>query len=84
MLKPKRFDVDPAASSSAKLWRHWPAIYDNFPETTRADTLNKLFVLINYVSAEVYHSFCEATTHEIVIKTQLFDLQSDLKLTKAF
>ena len=67
VLKPSRFEVSPAAPNAAKLWRHWLATFENFLESIRTENLNRLVVLTNYVSADVYELFCDAADFDTAL-----------------
>ena len=65
-LKPERLDADPNSSSAAQQWRHWHRTFKSFLEQcqlTRPE-LNKLDVLINYVSPKVYDYIAECATYD--------------------
>ena len=69
ILRAERFDVLPSVELSAKQWLHWLKTFENFLEELGAtedvrDRLNKLTVLINYVSSNVYQLFSEAQTFD--------------------
>ena len=64
VLRPERFDADPNEASSTKRWQHWQTTFENFLETIEGDNLNKLNVLINFLSAEVYEFISEAQSYE--------------------
>ena len=67
VLRPERFDRKPNAQDALKSWRHWLTTFENFVEAIPDEEVNKLNVLINYVSSEVYQLFYEATTHDEAI-----------------
>ena len=60
ILRPERFHCEPNAENSTKRWQHWLTTFENFIETIESDDLNKLKVLVNYLSAEVYQFISEA------------------------
>ena len=64
ILKPEHFDVSPSASNAAKLWRHWLATFENFIVAIEIEKLNKLTVLTNYISADVYELINEAVSYD--------------------
>ena len=64
VLHPERFDADPNEASSTKHWQHWQTTFENFLETIEGDNLNRLNVLINFLSAEVYEFISEAQSYE--------------------
>ena len=67
VLRPERFDTKPNAQDASKSWRHWLTTFENFVEAIPDEEVNKLNVLINYVSSEVYQLFYEATTYDEAI-----------------
>ena len=67
VLRPERFDAKPNAQDASKSWRHWLTTFENFVEAIPGEEVNKLNVLINYVSSEVYQLFYEATTYDEAI-----------------
>ena len=67
VLRPERFDTKLNAQDASKSWRHWLTTFENFVEAIPGEEVNKLNVLINYVSSEVYQLFYEATTYDEAI-----------------
>ena len=70
VLRPERFDVIPSAEDAAKRWLHWLMTFENFMAAIRSapdEEVNKLHVLINYVTSDVYQLFCEAETYDEAI-----------------
>ena len=70
VLRPERFDVIPSAQDAAKRWLHWLMTFENFVAAIPSapdKEVNKLHVLINYVTSDVYQLFCEAETYEETI-----------------
>jgi hypothetical protein len=64
VLRPERFDTrSPNAQDASKAWRHWLATFENFVAAIPGERVNKLNVLINYVSSDVYELFCETATY---------------------
>ena len=61
VLRPERFDVVPGAEDAAKRWLHWLMTFENFvaaiPSASDGE-VNKLHVLINYVTCDVFQLFC--------------------------
>ncbi|XP_046864362.1 uncharacterized protein LOC124458379 [Xenia sp. Carnegie-2017] len=68
VLRPQRFDTNPNAQDAARSWLHWFATFQNFVAAIPNEEVNKLKVLVNYVSTDVYQLFCEATTYEEAIE----------------
>ena len=69
VLKPERFDASPNSAEAAKQWRHWLITFENFLAALPQQGLNKLRVLVNYVSPDVYELIGEAETYEEAIDT---------------
>ena len=70
VLRPERFDVIPSAEDAAEGWLHWLMTFENFVAAIRSapnEEVNKLHVLINYVTSHVYQLFCEAETYDEAI-----------------
>ena len=70
VLRPERFDVIPSAQDAAKRWLHWLMTLENFVAAIPSapdKEVNKLHLLINYVTSDVYQLFCEAETYEEAI-----------------
>ena len=79
LLRPERLDVDPSATTASKLWIHWHRTFTNFvnslpptpvtdqstPPTPQLD--NRLNILINYVSSNVFEYISECTTYDQAI-----------------
>ena len=61
-LKPARLDSDPSSSTAEKDWLHWIRTFENFVSALPAEGLNKLQVLTNYVSPQIFEYIeqCEA------------------------
>ena len=72
-MKPVRLDLDPNATNAAKEWKHWKITFQNFIELTEASlqhgqTLNKLNMLINCVSSNVFEYMEDSGTYENAIQ----------------
>ena len=69
LLRPERLDLLPNSENAAKHWRHWLKTFENFLPELEPDhaNLNKLRVLTNYVSSEVYELFSELQTYDEAI-----------------
>ena len=77
LLRPERLDLLPNSENAAKHWRHWLKTFENFLAELEPDhaNLNKLRVLTNYVSSEVYELFSELQTYDeaIALLKTLYD-----------
>lgn len=65
-LKPQRFDVDPNDPNASKLWLHWYQTFDNFigVVNTAESSVNKLNLLTNYISANVYEHIADCKAYD--------------------
>ena len=68
VLKPERFDINSTAPNATKLWRHWLATFGNLLVAIESENLNKLTVLTNYVSADVYELFGEVANYDAALE----------------
>lgn len=67
VLRPERFDVNPNAQEAAKSWQHWLMTFENFVSVIPGENANKLHILINFVSSDIYQLFCDAGTYDEAI-----------------
>ena len=65
LLQPERFNVDSNAPNSAKAWTHWYKTFDNFMESLTDP--NKLKLLTNFISPDIYAYIMDCTTFEQAI-----------------
>ena len=75
LLKPERFDIDPTSANAEAKWTHWKRTFGNFLEgITNIAEGNKLPLLCNYVSSNVYQFINDCTTYTeaITILDSLF------------
>ncbi|GFX92370.1 uncharacterized protein TNCV_787161 [Trichonephila clavipes] len=72
LLKPERFDIDPTCSNSETKWRHWKRNFLGGIKTITEE--NKLPLLCNYVTSNVYQFINDCTTYAqaIAILDSLF------------
>ena len=68
-LRPKRFDTDPNIQNADREWLHWRQTFENFLAAINDLEPNKLVILANYVSPEVYGYISHCTTYEDAITT---------------
>ena len=69
-LRAERFHAIPNTTDADKTWLHWKCTFTSFLQsvsTTTAD-VNKLDMLVNYVSPSVYEYISECTTYDSAIK----------------
>ena len=65
-LRPERFDAVPNTSGADKAWTHWKRTFNGFITSidTTVQTVNKLDILVNYVSPDVYEYISECNDFE--------------------
>ena len=64
-LKPVRFD-----GGQSSEWLHWQKTFENFVGViSKKDTVDKLQVLINYVTSNVYQHISECKTYDEAVKS---------------
>ena len=73
-LKPSRFDADHSSSSAAKEWTHWLRTFRNFIKAIEKaipgeETIDKLEILTNFVSPNIYAYIADSASYEEAIKT---------------
>ena len=69
-LRPKRLDVDPNSANATKNWKHWKATFENFLDSFATPPRKKtLYVLINYVSLNVFEIIAECEEYDTAINT---------------
>ena len=61
-LKPSRLDVDPSLGDADKQFRHWKNTFDTFLGSLTEP--NKLGLLNNFVSSNVFEYIAEATDYD--------------------
>ena len=67
VLKPERLESDPSSSKAAKEWLHWKRTFQNFIAVLPAKDLNKLSVLANFLSPEIFQHIEECANYEDAI-----------------
>ena len=65
-LKPERLDVDPNTGDADKQFSHWKRTFDNFLASLTSP--DKLSILINFVSAQVYEYIVDAKNFDEAMK----------------
>ena len=67
LLRPEKLATDPSSSTAGKDWLHWIRTFENFVSVLPTDGLNKLQVLTNYVSHQIfeYIEHCEGYNNAI-------------------
>lgn len=69
LLKPERLDCDPTSPTAAQEWRHWLQTFKTFISALPEEDLNKLGLLINFVSPRIYESISECSTYDDALTT---------------
>ena len=66
LLCPERFDAVPNTSGADRAWIHWKRTFNGFITSidTTAQTVNKLDILVNYVSPDVFEYITECNDFE--------------------
>ena len=68
-LRPDRLDIDPNAPNATKSWKHWKATFENFLSSFETPPTNKLSILTNFISANVYEIITDCDDYATAIKT---------------
>ena len=69
LLRPERLDCDPSSPAAAQEWQHWFTTFKNFVGALTQENVNKLSLLVNFISSRTYESIAECTTYEDAVKT---------------
>ena len=68
-MKPERLSLDRDSADAEFKWKHWHTTFTNFLSKLDDVTANdKLGILINFLSADVYTYISEATTFDTAIE----------------
>lgn len=62
-MRPERLDADPCSSNSSKLWSHWFRTFSSFLVKIKADDADKLELLHNYISPNIYEYVADCLTY---------------------
>ena len=68
-LRPERLDVDSNSPNASKNWKHWKATFENFLDSFTTPPTDKLSILVNFVSPNVYEIIAECNDYASAIKT---------------
>lgn len=68
-LRPGKLDTDPSSSTAEKDWLHWICTFENFISALPTQGLNKLQLLVNYVSPRTYEYIEHCGTYAEAIAT---------------
>lgn len=69
LLKPERLDCDSNSPTAPQEWRHWLQTFKTFIDALPQENLNKLGLLINFVSPKIYESISECTNYNDALTT---------------
>ena len=61
-LRPSRFDILPNTTVSAKEFKHLFRTFESYLSVLPQENLNKLNVLINFISSEIFEYVSDSTT----------------------
>ena len=68
LLKPERLDTLPNATSSTRIFNHWLRTFSALMRRTEIqEDLDKLDLLIAYISPDIYEYVAEQTTYDTAI-----------------
>ena len=73
-LRPDRFSTPPTDANGSGQWVHWKKTFDNFiskyplqTDQTVVPDGDKLLLLTNYISADLYSHIANATTYDAAV-----------------
>ena len=67
-LRPSRFDILPNTPVSAKEFKYWFRTFESYLSVLPQENLNKLNVLINFISSEIFEYGSDSTTYDSAIE----------------
>ena len=67
--RPERLDIDPSSGVAAKVWLHWKGIFQNFLAIFPPDGLDRLGLLTNHLSPNVYQYIEHCRDYPAAIET---------------
>ena len=68
-LRPTWFDILPNTPSSTKEFKHWFETFEYYLQVLPNDGLDKLKVLINFLSPEIFEYTSDCTSYDSAIET---------------
>ena len=68
-LRPTRFDILPNTPSSKKKFKHWFRTFEYYLEVLPKEGLDKLKVLINFISPKIFEYISDCDSHNSAIET---------------
>ena len=69
VLRPHHLETDPNTGEASKEWLYWKQTFDNFLAVLPQEDLNKLSVLVNFISPAIFHHIEECTEYEAAVGT---------------
>ncbi len=69
ILRPERLDTDPNSSGASKVWLHWKKTFQNFLAALNQERLDKLGVLTNYLSPNIYQYIEDCADYDSAMGT---------------
>ena len=66
-LRPGRFDCSPNTTVAKKQFAHWFKTFENYLAVLPEEDLNKLNVLVNFLSPNVFELITECTTYDTAV-----------------
>nr|XP_039252837.1 uncharacterized protein LOC120330077 [Styela clava] len=68
VLRPERLEVDPNSSEASCEWLHWKKTFDNFLNALPSEGLDKLGVLVNFISPRIFQYIEKAESYDTAIE----------------
>ena len=68
-LRPIRFEVNPNESNAAKEYQHWIKTFEHYCEVLPQTGLDKLKILANHLSPDVFDYISDKTEYDAAIQT---------------
>ena len=67
-LRPTQFDILPHTASSTKEFKHWLRTFEYYLEVLPSEGLDKLKVLINFISPEIFEYISDCSDYDSAIE----------------
>ena len=71
-FKPSRLEIEVNSPQAAKSWKHWKKTFENYvaehAAAENAPALNKLRLLTNFISADIFEFIEDCTTYDTALK----------------
>ena len=68
-LRPTQFDILPHTASSTKEFKHWLRTFEYYLEVLPSEGLDKLKVLINFISPEIFEYISDCSDYDSALET---------------